>query len=234
MCRTPFQRSEVTKIHLEQRARSSSATNSPSDSSTKLARELHDRINSFVQTGASTSVAHSLTEDCKTFFQENSSTDVRNNSLAEDSGANGDIKHQDFYATYQLLNNLLSDDTRLQEKRRSRARQNPQGNATDDDLRKAIKESKRTAEDRDLQEALRLSRDLRKAIKESKRTAGDRDLQEALRLSREEEEKRKKAVQNSTESARFDDNNQLYVAKPNLFPFRLVSWTDLFPTTVSR
>lgn len=85
MCRNPFQPSEVTKIHLDQRARSSSATNSPtvsssspSDSSTKLARELHDRINSFVQTGASTSVAHALTEDCKTFFQENSSTDVRN------------------------------------------------------------------------------------------------------------------------------------------------------------
>jgi len=84
MCRNPFQPSEVTRIHLDQRARSSSTTNSPmatspppSDSSTKLARELHDRINSFVQTGASTSVAHTLTEDCKTFFQENSSADVR-------------------------------------------------------------------------------------------------------------------------------------------------------------
>ena len=86
MCRNPFQPSEVTKIHLDQRARSSSATSSPkvaspspSDPGTRLARELHDRINSFVQTGASTSVAHTLTEDCKTFFQENASTDVRNN-----------------------------------------------------------------------------------------------------------------------------------------------------------
>jgi hypothetical protein len=85
MCRNPFQPSEVTRIHLDQRARTSSATNSPkvtspspSDSGTKLARELHDRVNSFVQTGASTSVAHTLTEDCKTFFQENSSADVRN------------------------------------------------------------------------------------------------------------------------------------------------------------
>ncbi|KAF9783883.1 hypothetical protein BJ322DRAFT_884873 [Thelephora terrestris] len=93
------------------------------------------------------------------------------------------------------------------ERRRSRARQNPQGNATDDDLREAIEESRRTAE--------------------------DRDLQEALRLSREEEEKRK-AAQNSIESAPFDNNNRLCVAKPNLFLFRLVSWTDLFPTTVSR
>jgi hypothetical protein len=97
MCRNPFQPSEVTKIHLDQRSRPSSAANSPtvtnpppSDSSTKLARDLHDRINSFVQTGASTSVAHTLTEDCKTFFQENASAD-----------------HQDFYVTYQLLNHFL-------------------------------------------------------------------------------------------------------------------------------
>ena len=84
MCRNPFQPAEVTKIHVDQRTRSSSTTNSPtisspspSDPSIKLARELHDRINSFVQTGASTSVAHTLTEDCKSFFQENSSADVR-------------------------------------------------------------------------------------------------------------------------------------------------------------
>ena len=87
MCRNPFQPSEVTRIHLDQRSRTPSTTNSPmvnspspSDSSIMVARELHDRINSFVQTGASTSVAHTLTEDCKTFFQENSSVDVRNRS----------------------------------------------------------------------------------------------------------------------------------------------------------
>lgn len=85
MCRSPFQPGDVTRIHLDQRARSSSATSSPkinspspSDSSTRLARELHDRVNSFVQTGASTSVAHALTEDCKAFFQENPSAEVRN------------------------------------------------------------------------------------------------------------------------------------------------------------
>ena len=90
MCRNPFQPSEVTKIHLDQRARSPSVTSSPkvaspspSDPGTRLARELHDRINSFVQTGASTSVAHTLTEDCKTFFQENASTDVRNHPGSE-------------------------------------------------------------------------------------------------------------------------------------------------------
>ena len=93
MCRSPFQPGEITRIHLDQRARSSSATNSPTidttsppDSGNKHARELHDRINSFVQTGASTSVAHALTEDCKTFFQENSSTDVRNTPPYPPSG----------------------------------------------------------------------------------------------------------------------------------------------------
>ena len=124
MCRNPFQPSEVTRIHLDQRARSSSATNSPtitspspSDSSTRLARELHDRINSFVQTGASTSVAHTLTEDCKTFFQENSSADVRNyvplppgsEGLTTTSQASGFLRHlptpQSFPA--RLLSGLL-------------------------------------------------------------------------------------------------------------------------------
>ena len=103
MCRNPFHPSEVTRIHLDQRARSSSAASSPTvnspptlDSSTKLARELHDRINSFVQTGASTSVAHTLTEDCKTFFQGNASNDVRSDPpfsrlVASCSHVDGDI-----------------------------------------------------------------------------------------------------------------------------------------------
>ena len=83
------QPSENGRIHLGRQARSSSATNSPrvnstppSDLSAKLARELHDRINSFVQTGTSNSAA--LTEDCKIFFQENSSADVRICTLPPD------------------------------------------------------------------------------------------------------------------------------------------------------
>lgn len=88
------------------------------------------------------------------------------------------------------------------ERRRSRSRQNPGRGATDDDLRKAIEESKRTA-----------------AAETGSLTSEDRDLQEALRLSREEEERRKKAVEDSTESALFDDNNPLYVTSmPLLHP----------------
>ncbi|KAF9650396.1 ENTH-domain-containing protein [Thelephora ganbajun] len=142
----------------------------------------------------------------------------------KDQGANVRQKAKD-------ITNLLSDDTRLREERRSRAhmrdrmtrspvedtdlgdenerrrsrsRQNARTNTTDDDLRKAIEESKRTA-----------------AAESGHLTAEDRDLQEALRLSREEEEKRKKATQDSTESALFDDNNQLVSDSPapnNGFP----------------
>lgn len=134
----------------------------------------------------------------------------------KDQGANVRQKAKD-------ITNLLSDDGRLREerrarahmrdrmtsrspvddtdlgdeneRRRSRSRQNARGDNPDDELRKAIEESKRTA-----------------AAESGGLTAEERDLQEALRLSREEEEKRKKAAQDSTESALFDDNNQLYVA----------------------
>ena len=82
------QPSENGGIHLDRGVCSSPAANSPrvnsqwpSDSSIKLARELHDRINSFIQTGASTSVAHALTGACKSFLRENSPADVCNHAL---------------------------------------------------------------------------------------------------------------------------------------------------------
>ena len=112
------------------------------------------------------------------------------------------------------------DDTDLgdeNERRRSRSRQNGRGEATDDDLRKAIEESKRTA-----------------AAESGHLTAEERDIQEALRLSREEEEKRKRAAQDSTESALFDDNNQLCVTRHILVSPYLVSLTGRLPTTASR
>lgn len=145
----------------------------------------------------------------------------------KDQGANVRQKAKD-------ITNLLSDDTRLREerrarahmrdrmtsrspvdetdlgdeneRRRSRSRQNARGDGTDDDLRKAIEESKKTA-----------------AAETGHLTAEDRDLQEALRLSREEEDKRKKAAQDSTESALFDDNNQLCVSKASPC-FGLLTW----------
>ena len=135
---------------------------------------------------------------------------------SKDQGANVRQKAKD-------ITNLLQDDTRLREerrsrahmrdrmtsgspvddvalgdeneRRRSRARQNPRGNATDDDLRKAIEESKKTA-----------------AAESGSLTAEEKDILEAIRLSEEEEAKRKSSAQDPNESALFDDNNQLYVA----------------------
>lgn len=72
-------------------------------------------------------------------------------------------------------------------------RRKPQG---DDDLRRAIEESKRTAAAEGNNDHL---------------TAEERDIQEALRLSKEEEERRARLAQDSTEAALFDDNHQLYV-----------------------
>lgn len=87
MCRNPFQPGEVTRIHLDQRsftssrspgsAHSSSSPPPPANPGSSLARELHDRINAFVSTGASTSVAHTLSDDCKSFFQDNAPAAVR-------------------------------------------------------------------------------------------------------------------------------------------------------------
>ncbi|RDB21765.1 Epsin-1 [Hypsizygus marmoreus] len=71
--------------------------------------------------------------------------------------------------------------------------------------------------------------ELRKAIEESKRSlaaeqisAEDRDLQKAIRLSEEEEARRKNLVEDSNASALFDDQNQLPSPSPqsnNPFPF---------------
>lgn len=65
----------------------------------------------------------------------------------------------------------------------------------DDDLRRAIEESKRTA--------------AAEQNKNGHMTAEERDIQEALRLSKQEEETRARLAQDSTEAALFDDNNQL-------------------------
>lgn len=74
---------------------------------------------------------------------------------------------------------------------------------TDDQLQRAIEESKRTAAD----EQARLGR----------MTAEERDLAQAIKLSEEEENRRNKAVEDSNASSLFDDANQLCV--PSLWSF---------------
>ena len=67
------------------------------------------------------------------------------------------------------------------------------GNREDDDLRKALEESKKTAAEEQARQRM---------------TAEERDLQQAIRLSEEEEAKRAKAVQDANQSALFDDGQQ--------------------------
>jgi len=136
----------------------------------------------------------------------------------KDHGANVRQKARD-------ITNLLSDDARLREERRSRAhmrdrmtsrtseasddhdanenerrrsRPRPPRNNTDDDLQKAIEESKRTA---------------RADIV----TSEERDLQEAIRLSEELEEKRKKEVRDSGDL--FDPTNPPSASENSLISF---------------
>lgn len=94
VCRYPFQPSEVTRLHLDQRpltpSPGSGSPKSYPDPSVERARKLQDRVNEFVMTGASTSVAHELTEDCKSFFQEYSF-----------------CSHLDLHVAHQLLNHFL-------------------------------------------------------------------------------------------------------------------------------
>ncbi|KAI0791320.1 hypothetical protein C8Q75DRAFT_732423 [Abortiporus biennis] len=142
----------------------------------------------------------------------------------KDQGANVRQKAKD-------ISNLLTDESRLRQERRSRAhmrdrmvgagggdefdedenarrrsRSAPPGRrpADDDELKRAIEESKRTA----AEEQARLG----------KMTAEERDLAEAIKLSEEDEQKRNKAVEDANQSALFDDQNQL---NPNN-PFPLV------------
>jgi epsin len=137
----------------------------------------------------------------------------------KDQGANVRQKAKDIV-------NLLQDEARLRHERKSRAsmrdrmisgRNNydedvdnensrrrsrsvppkARGGRDDDQLRRAIEESKRTAE----QEAERLGR----------MTAEERDLAQAIQLSKEDEDKRNKAVEDANANSLFDDANQLYV-----------------------
>ncbi|EIW77758.1 ENTH-domain-containing protein [Coniophora puteana RWD-64-598 SS2] len=128
------------------------------------------------------------------------------------------------------ITNLLVDENRLREERRSRAsmrdrmvrsgpgdedggsakyappvgappRRRGGGPDDEDELRRAIEESKRT-----------LAEEQRKAHE-------DDDLAQAIRMSEEEESKRNKAVEDSNANALFDEQNQLSPNGNNSAPF---------------
>jgi len=79
-------------------------------------------------------------------------------------------------------------------------------NRDEDELRKAIEESK-------------------KSLAQERLTAEQRDLEQAIRISQEEEEQRKQQVADSNASALFDDTNQLYVFI-NLFALVVIILID--------
>lgn len=130
----------------------------------------------------------------------------------KDQGANVRQKAKD-------ITNLLQDEARLREERRTRASMRdrmvrgaeggvgPEDEPMDENAQRRQLAGKRPNRDED---------ELRKAIEESKKSlalerqnAEDRELQEALKLSREEDEKRKHALEDSNATALFDDSNQL-------------------------
>ncbi|KIK63914.1 hypothetical protein GYMLUDRAFT_423221 [Collybiopsis luxurians FD-317 M1] len=79
----------------------------------------------------------------------------------------------------------------------------------ENDQRRALGSSKRNRDEDDLRRAIEESK---KSLAQERLTAEERDLQQALKLSQEEEDKRNKAVEDSNASALFDDNNQLVPA----------------------
>ncbi|KAF7791474.1 hypothetical protein EIP86_002490 [Pleurotus ostreatoroseus] len=167
----------------------------------------------------------------------------------KDQGANVRQKAKD-------ISNLLTDESRLRQERRSRAsmrdrmagtsgtsrgmgdddeiyenenvrrrsrslpprRATGRGGREDDDLRRAIEESKRTAAEEE--------------SRQGTMTAEERDLQQAIKLSEEEERKRNEAITNANQSSLFDEQqNQLInlgAAPNNTNPFPLVDTSSQF------
>jgi hypothetical protein len=98
------------------------------------------------------------------------------------------------------------DDDDAAARRRQRPLNGTRGKDRDEDeLRKAIEESKRSLAE--------------EQAKKGASTAEERDLEKALRMSEEEEAKRRNAVDDSNASALFDDQNQLEAPNNNPFPF---------------
>lgn len=93
------------------------------------------------------------------------------------------------------------------------------GRGDDDELRRAIEESKRSlAEEQSRKGTL---------------TAEERDLMQAIKMSEEEERKRNEAVDKANERALFDENNQLYVISSRTWSvFGLISYSTTFCTSI--
>ncbi|KAF9530729.1 hypothetical protein CPB83DRAFT_874950 [Crepidotus variabilis] len=131
----------------------------------------------------------------------------------KDQGANVRQKAKD-------ITNLLMDEGRLREERRSRASMRDRmirgTNGAEDDEEDENNHRRNGSNSLAGKRPNRDEDELRKAIEESKRSLAkeqkdreDQQFEEALRLSKEEEERRKHDVDSSNASALFDDANQL-------------------------
>lgn len=132
----------------------------------------------------------------------------------KDQGANVRQKAKD-------ISNLLTDEARLRQERRSRAHMRDRmisgvpgqddevdenarrrsqslpgrrGNRDEDEMKRALEESKSMFEQEQARQRL---------------TTEEKDLLEAIKLSEEEEKKRARAIEDSNQSGLFDEQNQL-------------------------
>lgn len=137
----------------------------------------------------------------------------------KDQGANVRQKAKD-------ISNLLSDESRLREERRTRAHMRDRmvgrrGNSFDDDTdlprrARSVPPSRHpNMEDSELQRALELSKlTAAQEAERNKKAPTDPELEEAMRLSREEEAKRLKNQSDSNATALFDDGYELHNNNP--------------------
>ncbi|KJA15873.1 hypothetical protein HYPSUDRAFT_219832 [Hypholoma sublateritium FD-334 SS-4] len=144
----------------------------------------------------------------------------------KDQGANVRQKAKD-------ITNLLQDESRLREERRTRASMRDRmirGVGGDEEpideneLRRGDTGLAGKRPNRDEDELRRAIEESKKSLAQDRLTAEERDLQEALKLSKQEEEKRKQDMDNSNATALFDDSNQLPPPQSNN-PFPLIDPT---------
>lgn len=129
----------------------------------------------------------------------------------KDQGANVRQKAKD-------ITNLLMDESRLREERRSRAsmrdRMGGGRQGESDDLGPLSNPSsgrrrRQSTDDDDIKRAIEASK--RSLLEDEARTKEENDLQKAIRLSEEEEAKRRKALEDANARSLFDDAQQAYV-----------------------
>ena len=162
----------------------------------------------------------------------------------KDQGANVRQKAKD-------ITNLLTDEARLRQERRSRAHMRDRmtgtsgrhsadfgeeenendrrrsrslpprrtGRGEDDELRRAIEESKRSLAE--------------EQARKGTLTSEERDLMQAIKLSEEEERKRNEAVDKANERALFDENNQLCVSLVSVKSFPVLTLSLGFQTPIT-